>query len=123
MDGTVDFYRNWANYKLGFGEARSEHWLGNDNIHILTHIHDSNELRIDMESAANEKAYTPHTLSMRALALIQKKTTTGFMWENTTPHLQQVNDVINLSENFYHCRSCELYCTSLLISGVWPTQF
>ena len=60
MDGTVDFYRYWANYKLGFGEARSEHWLGNDNIHILTNIHDANELRIDMESAANEKAYAQY---------------------------------------------------------------
>ena len=26
MDGSVDFYRNWANYKLGFGDVNAEHW-------------------------------------------------------------------------------------------------
>ena len=51
MDGSVDFYRNWANYKLGFGDVNAEHWLGNDKINILLNATDANnELRVDMES-------------------------------------------------------------------------
>ena len=61
MDGSVDFYRNWANYKLGFGDVNAEHWLGNDKINILLNATDANhELRVDMESVANEKAYAAY---------------------------------------------------------------
>jgi len=27
-NGTVDFYRNWSDYKHGFGELNGEFWLG-----------------------------------------------------------------------------------------------
>ncbi|KAJ8033071.1 Fibrinogen-like protein A [Holothuria leucospilota] len=36
VDGTVDFYRNWMSYKVGFGSADHEFWLGNDKLYYLT---------------------------------------------------------------------------------------
>ena len=36
LDGCVDFYRNWTEYKEGFGSVNGEYWLGNDAIHQLT---------------------------------------------------------------------------------------
>ena len=27
MDGTVDFYRNWADYVKGFGDLNGEFWM------------------------------------------------------------------------------------------------
>ncbi|XP_077823274.1 ficolin-1 isoform X9 [Macaca mulatta] len=47
MDGSVDFYRDWAAYKQGFGSRLGEFWLGNDNIHALT-TQGSSELRVDL---------------------------------------------------------------------------
>ncbi|XP_078665850.1 ficolin-2-like [Branchiostoma floridae x Branchiostoma belcheri] len=40
IDGTVPFNRNWEEYKRGFGNKDGEHWLGNDNIHLLTNQKD-----------------------------------------------------------------------------------
>ncbi|KAK2120590.1 Ficolin-2 [Saguinus oedipus] len=53
VDGSVDFYRDWAAYKQGFGSQLGEFWLGNDNIHALTaqgpFFGDrTSELRIDL---------------------------------------------------------------------------
>ena len=36
FDGSINFYRNWENYKLGFGNLKSEFWLGNEYLHYLT---------------------------------------------------------------------------------------
>ncbi|XP_013913047.1 PREDICTED: ficolin-2-like [Thamnophis sirtalis] len=46
-DGSVDFFRDWADYKKGFGSELNEFWLGNDHLHRLTSI-GKNELRVDL---------------------------------------------------------------------------
>ena len=55
QDGTVDFFRDWYQYKYGFGNIANEFWLGNDNIHRITH-QNIYELRIDLEDFEGEKA-------------------------------------------------------------------
>ncbi|XP_069922786.1 ficolin-2-like isoform X2 [Oryctolagus cuniculus] len=47
VDGSVDFYRDWAAYKRGFGSQLGEFWLGNDHIHALT-AEGTSELRVDL---------------------------------------------------------------------------
>ncbi|XP_061186687.1 fibrinogen-like protein 1 [Saccostrea echinata] len=36
QDGSVNFNRNWTDYREGFGNLTSEFWLGNEAIHRLT---------------------------------------------------------------------------------------
>ncbi|KAM9838769.1 angiopoietin-4-like [Aulostomus maculatus] len=47
-DGLVSFNRGWSEYCHGFGELRGEHWLGNQQLHLLSNQGHYN-LRIDME--------------------------------------------------------------------------
>lgn len=55
MDGSVDFYRDWADYKNGFGNITGEFWLGNIALHQITSSA-PHELRVDLR-AGDESAY------------------------------------------------------------------
>ncbi|XP_059164694.1 ficolin-1-like [Physella acuta] len=48
VSGTVDFYRNWAEYKNGFGNFISGNfYLGNENMYLIT-SKTQHELRVDL---------------------------------------------------------------------------
>ena len=34
--GSVEFYQNWTDYKSGFDNPTEEHWLGLDNMYLLS---------------------------------------------------------------------------------------
>ena len=36
FDGSVNFFRNWTDYKEGFGDLDCEYWLGNNALHQIT---------------------------------------------------------------------------------------
>ncbi|XP_051827436.1 angiopoietin-related protein 6 [Antechinus flavipes] len=48
QDGSVNFFTNWQNYKVGFGRPDGEHWLGLETIHLLTQLRD-HELLVLLE--------------------------------------------------------------------------
>ncbi|XP_052078437.1 fibrinogen-like protein A [Mytilus californianus] len=55
-DGTVDFYRFWDDYKSGFGDIAGEHWLGNDNLHVILR-QGSYQVRFDLEDFAGNTSH------------------------------------------------------------------
>ena len=60
LDGSVDFFLDWASYKNGFGDLNGEFWLGNDNLHHLTATVDAT-LRVDLEDFDGDTRYAEYT--------------------------------------------------------------
>ena len=58
LDGSVDFHRNWSDYKNGFGELDGEFWLGLEKIHRLTKS--PSKLRVDLEDFDGKTAYAEY---------------------------------------------------------------
>ena len=57
VDGSTDFYLDWADYKRGFGSLTGNFWLGNDKIHRLT-TSGNTVLRVDLEDWDANTAYS-----------------------------------------------------------------
>lgn len=55
-----DFYKNWQEYELGFGNLSSNFWLGNANIHMLTR-QNRYTLRVDLTSNDGNTAYAEYS--------------------------------------------------------------
>ena len=49
VDASVDFYRNWASYKSGFGDVTGNFWIGLDNLHKLAGPGRGAILRVDIK--------------------------------------------------------------------------
>ncbi|XP_036962547.1 microfibril-associated glycoprotein 4-like [Acanthopagrus latus] len=60
MDGSVNFYRPWDQYKKGFGSAAGEYWLGLDHIHHLTKGRKV-ELLVQMEDFEGKTVFARYT--------------------------------------------------------------
>ncbi|KAI8493499.1 Fibrinogen C domain-containing protein 1 [Branchiostoma belcheri] len=60
QNGSVDFYRGWADYKTGFpSNLNGEFWLGNDNLYRLA-VQKVYQLRVDMEDVEGNTAYAAY---------------------------------------------------------------
>jgi len=61
LDGSVDFYRGWNDYKLGFGNLNGEFWLGLDKINRITNS-ERYKLRVDLEDIQGNTAYAEYDM-------------------------------------------------------------
>lgn len=59
-DGSVNFFRNWENYKKGFGNIDGEYWLGLENIYLLSN-QDNYKLLIELEDWSDKKVYAEYS--------------------------------------------------------------
>ncbi|XP_053311161.1 fibrinogen-like protein 1 [Spea bombifrons] len=62
FNGREDFYRNWTDYKQGFGDfasANGEYWLGNDHLHYLT-LQGDYTLRIDLIDFEGQRRFAQY---------------------------------------------------------------
>uniref|UniRef100_A0AAG5DL16 Fibrinogen C-terminal domain-containing protein n=1 Tax=Anopheles atroparvus TaxID=41427 RepID=A0AAG5DL16_ANOAO len=56
FDGSLDFYRNWTEYRNGFGDIKGEFWFGLEKIHQLT-SRQQNELMVEMKDFDGAYSY------------------------------------------------------------------
>ncbi|KAF4528078.1 hypothetical protein B566_EDAN014611 [Ephemera danica] len=59
-EGSVDFYRDWVDYKRGFGNLGGEFWLGLDKLHQLT-SNEVNELMVELQDFTLDKVHAHYT--------------------------------------------------------------
>ncbi|XP_062571879.1 microfibril-associated glycoprotein 4-like [Saccostrea cucullata] len=60
MDGSVNFFRWWKEYKNGFGHLKGEHWLGNQILYEITNL-GWYELRINLEDFDGKKRFAKYS--------------------------------------------------------------
>ncbi|XP_050080767.1 ficolin-1-like [Anopheles maculipalpis] len=56
QNGSLNFYRNWTEYREGFGDVRGDHWLGLDKLHAIVKVR-QHELLIVLEDFDGVIAY------------------------------------------------------------------
>ncbi|XP_053953033.1 ficolin-2-like isoform X1 [Anastrepha ludens] len=59
VDGKIDFYRNWSEYKEGFGKIDGEFWIGLDRLYAMT-TRNAQELLIIMEDFDNVRRHASY---------------------------------------------------------------
>ena len=63
VDESVNFFRDWVNYKNGLGQLQNEFWLGKENIFTMSLqglYPRGNELRIDMKNSVGVYKYAKY---------------------------------------------------------------
>ncbi|XP_049293970.1 angiopoietin-related protein 1-like [Anopheles funestus] len=68
-DGSVNFFRDWKDYKHGFGTLRGEFWLGLEQIHRLTNVapHELAVLLEDFDGVKAEARYQRFRIAAETL--------------------------------------------------------
>ncbi|XP_064537996.1 fibrinogen-like protein A [Drosophila montana] len=59
VDGSVNFYRNWSDYQIGFGNNQTEFFIGLETLHHLTSAKE-HELHIRLTDFANETRFAQY---------------------------------------------------------------
>ena len=76
VDGSVDFYRTWKDYKNGFGDPTGEYWLGLDKINRLTNA-GTNVIRFDLWDTTGVTKYAVYSFFAIASENVKYKLSLG----------------------------------------------
>jgi len=118
-DGSVDFNRNWNDYKLGFGKLIGELWFGNENIHDLTkptNAPKKSELLINMlMKGKTKKVYAKYNTFQIGDEKSQYTLSVDGFSGNVSEHRMDYHN----GQNFTTFDSEKNYCAKKWVSGWW----
>ncbi|KAK7021048.1 hypothetical protein SK128_007162 [Halocaridina rubra] len=109
-DGTVDFLREWADYKYGFGNLAGEFWLGNEKIHLLTNQYVS-KLRVDLADFDQQEAHAVYSAfamgsELEGYSLQMLGQYTGDAGDSLRYHVGRRFSTIDVDNDAWPERSC-----------------
>ena len=112
LDGSVDFYRGWADYKRGFGNLNGEFWLGLDKMHRLTK-EGRNRIRVDLEDTQGKTAYAGYDMFAVASERAKYQLSLGTYSGEGMKSNKIDNKILNV---MYHslCQFCAVIYSSLI---------
>ncbi|XP_059176584.1 ficolin-2-like [Physella acuta] len=117
VSGTVDFYRNWTEYRIGFGDFISGNfYLGNENIYLLTSSKQT-ELRVDMILNGTYNFAQYSNFSLNAESDAYRLNVDGFMGNATD--VLTVQNGMQFSTNDRDNDRSSSNCAYLLHGGWW----
>ncbi|XP_037610492.1 microfibril-associated glycoprotein 4-like [Sebastes umbrosus] len=121
MDGSVNFYRPWDHYKMGFGSAAGEYWLGLENLFQLT-LRKRYELLVDMEDFSGNKVfarYSSFTIDSESYGytLHVSGFTNGGAGDSLTYHSGQKFTTFDQDQDSYSGNCARLYLGAFWYGG------
>ena len=124
VDGSVQFNRNWKDYKDGFGTVseRGEFWLGLEKIHRLTGSSRYTQLRIDLVDFAERTAFAHYrSFAVGTVDTEYKLVLNGYNDNSTAGDaLSQVSAVsFSTSDNDNDISLTPVNCAELNKAGWW----
>ncbi|XP_063060594.1 microfibril-associated glycoprotein 4-like [Engraulis encrasicolus] len=117
MDGTVNFYRPWQQYKEGFGDASGEYWLGLEMLYLLTRKKNY-ELRVDMEDFEGNRVFAKYSTFAVGPGDQYKLTISGFTNGGAGDSLSGHNDM-KFSTFDKDQDPSSSNCAALFLGGYW----
>ncbi|KAK2170657.1 hypothetical protein LSH36_1g05011 [Paralvinella palmiformis] len=110
-DGSVDFNREWEDYKLGFGSLNGEFWAGNQLIHQLTNDGRTYTLRVDLTDYDGDSIYAKY-----------RNFSVGPESDNYTLHVSDYDDKSTASNNFQIYHDGCMFSTGSIDNDLSPSQ-
>ncbi|XP_033749330.1 fibrinogen-like protein A [Pecten maximus] len=89
-DSSVDFYRNWNEYKTGFGDVTGNFWLGNENIYSMM-VFSRYKLRIELEAWGGTVGIVEYSLFKISSEADNYRLTIGGFSGTTSDAMDHVN--------------------------------
>uniref|UniRef100_A0A1I8PYA9 Fibrinogen C-terminal domain-containing protein n=1 Tax=Stomoxys calcitrans TaxID=35570 RepID=A0A1I8PYA9_STOCA len=124
QDGSVDFYRTWAEYRQGFGNIDGEFFIGMDKLHALTNYNGPQELLIIMvnDTTAGEKEakYDDFAIGNEENKFVLKRIGryTGTAGDSLTAHLAQPFSTKDQDND----KNVESSCAVAYLGAWWYTK-
>ncbi|XP_062944452.1 angiopoietin-4-like [Cynocephalus volans] len=117
-NGSVNFQRNWEDYKQGFGDPAWEHWLGNEVVHQLT-SGAAYSLRVELQDWEGREAFAQYeSFQLGSEGQLYRLSLSGYggsSWNQNNLFLTEANFSTHDKDN----DNCHCNCALLLSGGWW----